>query len=274
MAVVEETRQRLFGVTPTYVLLAISVVFMIFSQLHRDALAGIRNDGMDMIFPQESLTENASSEEPEKQQQLPMTTNLNIDSEEPKKIDLPLNSTLERPGEHPEEHQDVQPAPGNETEMNMAFDYTNLYFGRHWMNRGGRRRHVTSLNRQDSIDFLKNRPMNRPMNRPFALKSAFFATHAWDDMTPPYQPMENTEKKYYNNSRSQFLKPINGSTGSVCHSFSMKEMKGVFVIEIALILRTLKIASRTYIGWLQRSITLLARSLMSSRIKGCTTRPY
>jgi len=80
-------------------------------------------------------------------------------------------------------------------EMNMAFDYWIVYYGEHWAQRDGRLRHVTDLNLEDSLDFLKNRPMDRP----FALKTAFFATHAWDDMTPPYQPKEESKEKYYNN---------------------------------------------------------------------------
>ena len=86
-------------------------------------------------------------------------------------------------------------APQPSPEMEMAFDYTNLYFGYHWEERNGELRHVTDLNLEDSLRFLKERPKDRP----FALKTAFFATHAWDGYDPPYNPKNETKAKYYNN---------------------------------------------------------------------------
>lgn len=86
-------------------------------------------------------------------------------------------------------------APGPEPEMSMAFDYRNLYFGWHWEPRDGVLRHVTDLNLEDSIDFLHNRPMDKK----FALKVSFFATHAWDGHTPPFEPKNESKARYYNN---------------------------------------------------------------------------
>jgi arylsulfatase A-like enzyme len=86
-------------------------------------------------------------------------------------------------------------APQPHPEMQMAFDYKNLYFGYHWETRGNELRHVTDLNLEDSIEFLKSRPKDQP----FALKTSFFATHAWDGYVPPYNPKNETKAKYYNN---------------------------------------------------------------------------
>jgi arylsulfatase A-like enzyme len=86
-------------------------------------------------------------------------------------------------------------APAPKPEMDLAFDYRNLYFGLHWTVRGGRLRHVTDLNLEDSLHFLQRRPKNKP----FALKTSFFATHAWDYHKPPYNPKPETQLEYYNN---------------------------------------------------------------------------
>lgn len=74
-----------------------------------------------------------------------------------------------------------------------TFDYTNFYFGEHWMERGGQRRHVTDLNREDALDFLHKRPRDQL----FALKVSFFATHAWDGRYPSYQPMNKSKAEWY-----------------------------------------------------------------------------
>jgi arylsulfatase len=86
-------------------------------------------------------------------------------------------------------------APQLSPEMDMAFDYTNLYFGSHWEERNGELRHVTDLNLEDSLEFLTKRPKDKP----FALKTAFFATHARDGYDPPYNPKNETKARYYNN---------------------------------------------------------------------------
>ena len=56
--------------------------------------------------------------------------------------------------------------------INMAFDHHIMYYGRHWESRGGQTRHVTDLNREDALNFLRRRPKNQK----FALKFSFFAT--------------------------------------------------------------------------------------------------
>ena len=66
------------------------------------------------------------------------------------------------------------PAP-NEF-MKYTFDVMKSYYGDHWMERNGARRHITDLNGEDALDFLQNRPRDKK----FALKVSFFATHAID----------------------------------------------------------------------------------------------
>lgn len=72
--------------------------------------------------------------------------------------------------------------------MKKAFDFQVLYHGTHWMKRNGKTRHVTDLNLEDSMKFLKNRPKDKK----FALKVSFFATHAEKPgIFPSYQPMKS-----------------------------------------------------------------------------------
>jgi arylsulfatase len=56
--------------------------------------------------------------------------------------------------------------------MDMAFDHKLVYYGRHWESRNGQTRHVTDLNQEDALNFLKRRPKKQK----FALKVSFFAT--------------------------------------------------------------------------------------------------
>jgi arylsulfatase len=79
--------------------------------------------------------------------------------------------------------------------MKMAWDYTILYFGWHWMMRAKKMRHVTDLNREDALYFLKHRPKQKK----FALKVSFFATHAWDGHYPSYLPMNSSKAELYQN---------------------------------------------------------------------------
>lgn len=85
-------------------------------------------------------------------------------------------------------------APVIEPELSTAFAFRRLYFGYHWEERNKEIHHVTDLNLMDSIYFLRNRPKDKP----FALKTSFFATHAWDNHDPPYCPKNETIAKYYN----------------------------------------------------------------------------
>lgn len=73
-----------------------------------------------------------------------------------------------------------------------TFDVMNNYYGSHWLNRNGKRRHVTDLNGEDALNFLKHRPRDKP----FHLTVAFFATHAQDGHHPPYNPMNESKALY------------------------------------------------------------------------------
>ena len=83
--------------------------------------------------------------------------------------------------------------------MSYTFDHIRDYYGEHWMERDGRRRHVTELNGADALNYLRN---VRPRDKPFALAVSFFATHADDAMPYPLQfsPMPYTAKWYANST--------------------------------------------------------------------------
>jgi arylsulfatase len=89
-------------------------------------------------------------------------------------------------------------APQPPEYMSMTFDWSNFYFGAHWEQRDGKLRHVTDLNREDAMYFLKNRPKDQL----FALKVSFFATHAWDGRYPSYQPMNESKARLYTSNET------------------------------------------------------------------------
>mmetsp|Transcript_15106 Transcript_15106/g.35027 ORF Transcript_15106/g.35027 Transcript_15106/m.35027 type:complete len:638 (+) Transcript_15106:131-2044(+) len=91
-----------------------------------------------------------------------------------------------------------------EEELDAAFDESKIYYGMHWEERDGRLRHVTELNRNDSLEFLDNwerrfndQEGNKP---PFFLTTAFFATHAEDGSFPSYKPENSTRLRVYPDS--------------------------------------------------------------------------
>ena len=102
-------------------------------------------------------------------------------------------------------------APAPPEHMQESFDVFQSYYGRHWMTRRGKDRHVTDLNGEDAMAFLnlwntnhRHRPPKTNNNnhqqdeRPFFLKISFFATHARDNAHPPYQPMNESLVLYVN----------------------------------------------------------------------------
>lgn len=93
-------------------------------------------------------------------------------------------------------------------EMDMAFDVRKFYYGRHWYKRRGVQRHVTDLNQEDAINFLKGRPKNKN----FLLKVSFFATHARDGAYPSYEPKNSTLNEYYNVNNNVTIPPPKTAT--------------------------------------------------------------
>ena len=110
-------------------------------------------------------------------------------------------------------------APTPQQHMKAAFDQTTLYYGRHTVMRDNRLRHVTDLNREDALAFLRLWEQNYGKNatstratsagdessrrrhhrrRPFFLQVSFFATHAWRGHNPPYVPMNESMHMYRN----------------------------------------------------------------------------
>lgn len=76
----------------------------------------------------------------------------------------------------------------------ITFDHYEAYFGEHWMNHKGKLRHVTDVNGEDAMNFLRNRKKDKK----FHLTLSFFATHAWDGNERPYHPMNSSMSLYAN----------------------------------------------------------------------------
>lgn len=72
------------------------------------------------------------------------------------------------------------------------FDFVRQYGGLHWYEGNGERIHVTERNAQDSLQFLRERPLDRP----FALSLSFFAPHAEDRAPEQYLPQDWSAKYY------------------------------------------------------------------------------
>jgi len=66
------------------------------------------------------------------------------------------------------------------------FDFVRAYHGRHWLDAGGERVHVTEQNARDSIQFLRDRPRDKP----FLLSVGYFAPHAEDGAKEQYLPQD------------------------------------------------------------------------------------
>jgi arylsulfatase A-like enzyme len=89
-------------------------------------------------------------------------------------------------------------APMPPEHLAYTFDRFRDYSGKHWMERDGRIRHVTELNKEDALEYLRSlRDPLHPRKR-FALTVSFFATHAWDEKPFPdqYMPMNYSSSRY------------------------------------------------------------------------------
>jgi arylsulfatase len=114
----------------------------------------------------------------------------------------------------------------------VTFDHFQAYSGAHWRGRNGRLRHITDLNGEDALAYLRNhiQPKKKkdgsggsggkadedssshtkaPTVRKFALKVSFSATHAQDYAQWPrgYEPNNFTEPLYRNKSGTYPLPP-------------------------------------------------------------------
>ncbi|QDT68760.1 Arylsulfatase [Planctomycetes bacterium MalM25] len=73
------------------------------------------------------------------------------------------------------------------------YDFGRSYYGKHWYDmEDGRRLHVTQRNEEDSLEFLKTRPIGQP----FCLTVAFFATHAEDKNPKQFLPQPQSMSLY------------------------------------------------------------------------------
>jgi arylsulfatase A-like enzyme len=97
-------------------------------------------------------------------------------------------------------------APMPSAYLAHTFDDFKDYWGEHWLERDGRLRHVTDLNKEDALDFLRTVRQSQnntsggglPAPAKFALTVSFFATHAWDGQPFPnqYMPMNYSASRY------------------------------------------------------------------------------
>jgi arylsulfatase A-like enzyme len=85
------------------------------------------------------------------------------------------------------------------------FDFARSYLGEHWLQRDGRRVHVTEQNALDATEFLNQRPKDRP----FQLSVSFFAPHAEDGSPEQYLPQPWSATHYENKTvaASPMMKP-------------------------------------------------------------------
>jgi arylsulfatase A-like enzyme len=101
-------------------------------------------------------------------------------------------------------------SPQPNEEMDEAFDKRECYYGDHWFDwysgGTGKMRHVTDVNCEHALKFLQDRPKDQN----FALKVSFFATHAWDNHYPSYNPKNETRRQYYPDS--MYIEPPKTAT--------------------------------------------------------------
>lgn len=75
----------------------------------------------------------------------------------------------------------------------QEFDFSRVYGGKHWLKReDGSKVHATRKNREDALQFLRERPQEKP----FFLTVAFIATHAEDENPAQYLPQPESESLY------------------------------------------------------------------------------
>jgi len=79
-------------------------------------------------------------------------------------------------------------------DVSHTFATWNAYFGRHIVDWGGERVHVTDLNERHAIEFLENRPRDKK----FAMLVSMFAIHAEDGNPVQYIPQNRTSHLYEN----------------------------------------------------------------------------
>jgi arylsulfatase A-like enzyme len=73
------------------------------------------------------------------------------------------------------------------------FDFGRAYSGTHWIKqKDGTSIHVTQKNENDSLEFLRGRPLDKP----FCLTLAFFATHAEDQNPLQFLPQPGSMALY------------------------------------------------------------------------------
>ncbi|CAB9516457.1 Extracellular sulfatase SULF-1 [Seminavis robusta] len=75
------------------------------------------------------------------------------------------------------------------------WNYSTIYYGRHFFPGHPRPLHVTERNQQDAIRILRERPQDKP----FQMTVSFFAPHSEDDNPEQFLPQERSKEVYYQN---------------------------------------------------------------------------
>ena len=83
----------------------------------------------------------------------------------------------------------------NFEQIQNVWDYTTIYYGRHFFPGTPRPIHITERNEADAIQTIRNRPTDRP----FMMTVAFFAPHSWDGEAGQFFPQEKTINTTYLN---------------------------------------------------------------------------
>lgn len=83
----------------------------------------------------------------------------------------------------------------NFEQIQDVFDFSSIYYGRHFFPGDPKPIHITQRNEADAIYQIRNRPADKP----FLLTVAFFAPHSWDGEAGQFFPQEKTINTTYLN---------------------------------------------------------------------------
>lgn len=103
----------------------------------------------------------------------------------------------------------------NFEQIQNVWDYTTIYYGRHFFPGTPKAIHVTERNEADAITTLRNRPTDKP----FMMTVAFFAPHSWDEDPRQFVPQEKTINTTYQNTTLSPPVDMAESFGRLPHFF-------------------------------------------------------
>ena len=92
----------------------------------------------------------------------------------------------------------------NFEQIEHYWDFSKIYYGKHFFPANPRPLHVTERNQRDALKVLRKR---RPRDKPFMMTVAFFAPHSWDENPEQFVPQEATVNTTYQNMT--LVPPVN-----------------------------------------------------------------